>query len=181
MNQFTVLSVFAALALGAVAYLETERGLFAPRAKPPAIETPTADAGSGSDADAELESMLAIGLDDDDDLAADDAYFDRPLDEMVERPLFNRSRRPVETVVASTGKATQREPDARQLLRYALIGTVIAGDRRVALLRSTQSPDVEQVRIGNELQGWRLEKLDKNAATFSRENRSVVLEIAPTF
>ena len=88
---------------------------------------------------------------------------------IVQRPLFNPSRRPQ----APSEAATQTPQD----LDLALIGVVISERGRVALLRSDDGRTVLRLRPGETYRDWTLTQLDKQHATFRRDGVSRVIEL----
>ena len=86
--------------------------------------------------------------------------------QIVERPLFNRSRRPAppEESKAAAG-ATGEEAAAAKI---ALNGIVLAGRRRVALLRFDNDPKVMHVAEGQEASGWLIERIGSDRVVLRR-------------
>ena len=48
--------------------------------------------------------------------------------------------------------AVAADPQAPNELSYVLVGTVIAGDQQIALLRSAQGPEIIEVHAGDEIE-----------------------------
>lgn len=78
-----------------------------------------------------------------------------PLDEfaeVAERTLFNPTRRPIEPP----------EVDKAQIVKpslFTLIGILISDGERMALIRRGRAADYLQVREGEEIDGWRVERI----------------------
>jgi len=64
--------------------------------------------------------------------------------EVTERPLFSPSRRPAAVTQQVAGPASS----------LALVGVVISGDGRVALIRQGKAPALARVREGQQVEGW---------------------------
>ncbi len=95
------------------------------------------------------------------------------LDAIVERPLFSLSRRPFEAPVEAMPDAT---PVAVKSMSFKLLGTMVAGDTRFALLAH---PDKGMLRLrqGQEVDGWRIEDVVGNEVTISRGDETVRLKL----
>ncbi len=77
------------------------------------------------------------------------------FDEVVERPLFFRSRR-----APDPDAAPPPEAEAAPKADFVLTGLVIvSGKERLALLRPAGSKTVERVHQGEEIEGWRVEAI----------------------
>jgi hypothetical protein len=76
---------------------------------------------------------------------------------IVERPLFNRTRRPASPDEQKPGTGTAEDEKAAS--QVALNGIVVAGTRRVALLRFDDDPKVMHVSEGQRAGGWQVEKI----------------------
>ena len=74
----------------------------------------------------------------------------------VSRPLFVASRRPSSTVNAPVAA----QPGQKLLLeRYPVVGVVVAGDRRIVLIRTGQSDKVVRLQQGEMLDGWSITEI----------------------
>lgn len=91
--------------------------------------------------------------------------------EILERPLFNQSRRPVEAEVAAP------PPVVRRTLEASLQGVLFSATGRVALLSARGSTDVVRVAEQETFQGWRLERITPDSATFTRGEETVTLRL----
>ncbi|MEI9988936.1 MAG: hypothetical protein WDM86_02755 [Rhizomicrobium sp.] len=66
------------------------------------------------------------------------------------RPLFNPARKPVQVPQTSAVAATPPPTD------ISLIGVIIEGDRRLAMLHTPSSPLEIGVEVGGEINGWQI-------------------------
>lgn len=97
--------------------------------------------------------------------------------EVVERPLFSRSRRPAPPEDAKPGAGTAGgEEDTAA--RIALNGIVLTGTHRVALLRFDNDPKVMHVSEGQEAGGWLIEKIraDRIVVRRAQQESEIVLD-----
>jgi hypothetical protein len=86
--------------------------------------------------------------------------------EVVERPLFSRSRRPAPPADEQPGGgATAGEETAG---RIALNGVLLMDNRRVALLRFDNDPKVMHVAEGQEAGGWLIKKITADRVVVRR-------------
>ncbi len=79
-----------------------------------------------------------------------------PLEEFQEisaRTLFNSTRRPIE-VLAKPLPAVVISPS-----RYTVIGILISDGERMALIRRGAAGNYIRVRVGQEVDGWRVERI----------------------
>ena len=95
-----------------------------------------------------------------------------PLEEMREttrRPLFTASRRP-------QPPRGQRRREVAGLAGYVLAGVVIAGNTRIAMLRSRTGAGNLRVRVGDKVAGWTVAAIDSRSVTVRRdgEQRRIV-------
>lgn len=75
----------------------------------------------------------------------------------LSRPLFVASRRPASRAGAPLAAA---QPGQRLLLdRYPVLGVVVAGERRIILIRTGQSDKVERLQQGDVLDGWSISEI----------------------
>ena len=84
------------------------------------------------------------------------------LVDMMERPLFLPDRRMPEPEVETA------PPPPPTPLRLKLEGIAIAGGSRVAVLRNLNGNGLVQLTEGELHEGWTLDELSSNSATFSR-------------
>lgn len=72
---------------------------------------------------------------------------------IVERPLFSPSRRPAQAAPAPAS-GTAEASQAKAPLDIALVGTIISGNERVALVETMGDGKIVQVRERGEVSGW---------------------------
>ncbi len=91
------------------------------------------------------------------------------MKETVRRPLFTASRRP-------RLPSGQRQQQVAGLAGYVLAGVVIAGDTRIAMLRSRTGAGNLRVRAGDKVAGWTVTAIDSRSVTVTRdgEQRRIV-------
>jgi hypothetical protein len=79
------------------------------------------------------------------------------FEEVLARPLFNRSRRPdvVQDNLQAGGGGSEESPAAQ----ISLNGVVLTGARRIALLRLDSDPKVMHVAEGQRAGGWLIEAI----------------------
>lgn len=74
---------------------------------------------------------------------------------IAERPLFSPTRRPV-TAPLQAGTSQPR----KSLAKFVLSGIIIVSpEEKIALLREAKSPDTQRLSEGQEIAGWRIEKI----------------------
>lgn len=76
-------------------------------------------------------------------------------EEMIERPLFVRERRPAEIPATETAQA-------RSNARFALEGMAVTSLNRVALLRDTVTRQQHRVMMGASVEGWKVVEIEHN-------------------
>ena len=83
--------------------------------------------------------------------------------EIVERPLFNETRRPFEPEVPPPQSAKGARPvKVLRKLDWDLVGVVLTPQRRSALLWNRAKNKFMKVQQGAEFEGWKLEEVLKN-------------------
>jgi hypothetical protein len=93
--------------------------------------------------------------------------------EVIERPLFARSRRPsppIEPVAKTAPKAEN----------FDLVGIIISPSGRVALLRPKRSDDVLRAVEGQQVGGWKIREINSTEITLERGDFSELLKINDT-
>jgi hypothetical protein len=97
--------------------------------------------------------------------------------EIVERPLFSRSRRPAPPEETKPGVGAGGVEDGTAA-RIALNGIILTGKRRVALLRFDNDPKVIHVSEGQEAGGWLIEKINADRVVVRRgqQESEIVLD-----
>ena len=95
---------------------------------------------------------------------------------VVERPLFSDSRRPP-AQAAQGGKAAQ----AAQLgAKWRLTGIVMAGDNSFVHVEGIRDRKTVRLKVGMPVDGWQLEEIEPDHATFTSGGRSETLQIHQT-
>ena len=79
-------------------------------------------------------------------------------EDILSRPLFNRSRRP-ETAQENPQASRDNETQGTPAANISLNGVVVARGRRVALLRLDNDPKVMHVAEGQQAGGWVIEAI----------------------
>jgi hypothetical protein len=132
-------------------------------ARPPAAARDrAADAASGSRARPEALANLAL----------------KDLHDTVERPLFERGRRPVRTPVIEPVKAPPpplpRGPDPNAL---ELVG-ILAGDQQAVVLLKRR-PSGQQVRVqqGDTVDGWTIDRIEPQRVILKHGTTEVALQL----
>ncbi len=78
-------------------------------------------------------------------------------DEIIERPVFVASRRPVMAPSSRPG-----QPGEVMLLeRYPVVGVIISGQQRLVLIRKAAGDTVSRIEQGAELDGWKLTEVSR--------------------
>ncbi len=84
----------------------------------------------------------------------------------LSRPLFVASRRPASGAGAPPVAA---QPGQRLLLdRYPVLGVVVAGERRIILIRTGRSDKVERLQQGDVLDGWSISQIAPGQITLEK-------------
>jgi hypothetical protein len=93
--------------------------------------------------------------------------------EIVARPLFNPSRRPVERKETTAAGPRAEASDLR------LVGVMKAADQPPrALLRSVNAPNGKWIAEGAEFNGWKLRKVNERSVVLQSGARSQELKLA---
>jgi hypothetical protein len=80
--------------------------------------------------------------------------------ETANRPLFSPTRRPAPPVVATAAPAFQRN-------QFVLLGVIMAGDTRIAMLRERSSGKVHRVEKGKEVNGVKVAEILPESVTLA--------------
>jgi hypothetical protein len=88
---------------------------------------------------------------------------------IVERPLFNRTRRPIAEPEAK--KRVVRETS----LSVELAGIVVDGGTVAAFLKVANTPNVVRVTEGSSLEGWTVKEIGQDSVTLTRKGRTTRL------
>jgi len=95
------------------------------------------------------------------------------LNEMLNRPLFYDDRRMPEPPKDET------PPPPPTPLLLKLQGVALAGGTRVAVLRNLRNNSLLQLAEGDTHDGWTLDVVNSNSATFSRGEETTELPLDP--
>jgi hypothetical protein len=121
--------------------------------QPVTIEAPVAATG---DAPASLPLGPSLTTPGEDSFAA-----------IIERPLFSPSRRPAEAAPAPAPETVAAAP-AEASLDFVLVGTIVSGDERVALVETKGDGKIVQVRERGEVLGWTALLIEDGRVVFRR-------------
>lgn len=95
------------------------------------------------------------------------------LDMIVERPLFSLSRRPVEAPISARPASA---PVVAKTMSFKLLGTMVAGDARLALL-SHPEKGMLRLREGQDIDGWRIQDVRGSDVMISRGDETMHLRL----
>jgi hypothetical protein len=107
----------------------------------------------------------------------------KPADwsELVERPKFVPSRRPPDVVPEVEPEPETVEPDpAAEPLRATLRSVVIGPETAQVWLQPGDAAALIKLRPGERYEGWRLEAVEPQGATFVIEDATQVLPLRPS-
>ena len=100
-------------------------------------------------------------------------------DEIIERPLFYNTRRPIpeqdEVVEATSGKPGRTV--ARQNNELLLSAVIIKGEQRIALIQTDRGRSTEKVTIGGSIDNWTLTAIEPHKVSLSRDGEVKTLEL----
>jgi hypothetical protein len=96
------------------------------------------------------------------------------LEEIVARPLFSPSRRPVVAVEQEAAPAP-----VEALPALVLIGVLLTDQQRAALMQPADGGEPSWVREGSDVQGWRIEKIERNRVHLRANDRLDTVELRP--
>jgi hypothetical protein len=136
------------LALAALIYLQLDQDL---SARPASAPRPMARA-------VDVRQETAIPPADAFDPAPIAAY-----DEIVERPLFHRTRRPI------AAKDEPRDGAGGARLPIRLVGIVVDAEGRSAFLKLANAPRAVRVTYGGIVDGWTVEAIDHESVTLMKK------------
>jgi len=89
---------------------------------------------------------------------------------IVERPLFSPTRRPPPSAAA--------EPDAGPR-QFQLKGVVVSAREQRALVVSQSTGKSYQVKTGDVVEGWRVERITAQSATFTKDGVETLVRLVP--
>lgn len=93
------------------------------------------------------------------------------LGETVGRPLFNQTRRPPDEELNDAPISPTPVPVGTGA-NFIVSAIVITEDESAVLLNHPQSGDLTRVAEGETIAGWRLDKVEKDHAIFSKDGQS---------
>lgn len=88
--------------------------------------------------------------------------------ETVERPLFTPTRRPAPPLAVAGAPTFQRG-------QFQLLGVIIAGNTKTAMLREKASGKIHRLEIGREVNGIRVATIDRDTVTLAQGAESEVV------
>lgn len=108
---------------------------------------------------------------------------DGVFDELLRRPLFNATRRPIPPSVPAVSEAPPLGPPPAlkpppALMQLIVVGVAIDPARRIVLVRSPATGPVLMLQEGQALEGWRLERIEAAAALFRNGNAEMQVRFA---
>ncbi|MDH3659749.1 MAG: hypothetical protein OEU92_06935 [Alphaproteobacteria bacterium] len=92
---------------------------------------------------------------------------------IVERPLFAASRRPSEPEAPAAPEGTAEQG---KLLNLRVVGTMVTGEARTALLRQ-DGVGIRRIRLGDDLCGWRIARIDQTGVTLMHKDEIFRLDL----
>jgi hypothetical protein len=102
------------------------------------------------------------------------------LSETRDRPLFTVSRRPptpAAPAAPAPTSAVAAQATAPETPPFTLVGTIVGGDRRIAIFYDDNSKIASGVREGERASGWTLRSVDPRSATLEESGRVVTLAL----
>lgn len=97
--------------------------------------------------------------------------------EIGERPLFVPTRRPFVPPPEAEAEAIPVEEPPPEPLLAELVGVVLAGQQRAALVQEQGAAGPRRLAIGQTVDGWRVEEVEAGRALFRRGDEVQVLEL----
>lgn len=107
--------------------------------------------------------------------ALDNPLAIHPLDEFTatrDRPLFTRGRRPPAALHAPPVTAAPPAPPPPPP-KLALFGILVQDGEASAIVRGAPSEKVIHVRVGDDIDGWKVSKIAERQIVLSQDDRSV--------
>jgi hypothetical protein len=93
-----------------------------------------------------------------------------------DRPLFTPNRRPPAVLKAVRDVAPPPAPPPNLTLFGILVGT----DGPSAIVRGAPSEKVVHVRVGDQVEGWKIARIGERQIVLSRDDRSVIFKMFTT-
>jgi len=101
--------------------------------------------------------------------------------EILDRPIFNESRRPTEETELDNSEAAQLTRSAELTSNeFKLVGIMIIDDNHYALMQTSDGRTARKMQVGDIVKGWRITSLGANSAVIERCKRSLTLELDRT-
>jgi hypothetical protein len=101
--------------------------------------------------------------------------------EILDRPIFNESRRPTEETELDNPEAMESTRSAELTNNeFKLVGIMIIDNNRYALVQTSDGRIAQRVQVGDIVRGWRITSLAANFAVIERCKRSKTLELDRT-
>ncbi|MGK9235958.1 hypothetical protein KXS07_29590, partial [Inquilinus limosus] len=101
------------------------------------------------------------------------------LTETVARPLFSPTRRGPQPPPPPAEAPPPPPPAAAPPPSVTLQGVILAGDSTVALLRRDDTGEIVTARTGDDLSGWRIDRIEAGSVTLSGPDGAVQLPLFP--
>lgn len=98
------------------------------------------------------------------------------ISEILERPLFNEDRRPIE--ITEPVVSTKKTP-ANDTLDYKLVGVALLPENTQALLQ-TKKREIERVKLGERIDGWELTSVEADSVVLVKAGKEVQLMLERT-
>ena len=152
LRRSPLIIVLAVLALALAALLAAEFLLGGPPAVPASVKRT-------APADAKLLPPLAA-------VAPEQAY-----PETAARPLFTPTRRPAPEAVAVAQPTFQKG-------QFVLLGVIIVGNTRTAMLREKANGRLHRVEVGREVNGIRVSQVDRDTVTLAQGTETETLPLS---
>ncbi len=92
--------------------------------------------------------------------------------ELLARPVFSRSRRPVSAPAAAPAPANAPQP-----MQFTLAGVLINDSDRRALIVSPAAPNGTWLNVGDKIGGWTLDKVEPNSVEMASATDRVTLQL----
>lgn len=114
-----------------------------------------------------MATDLAVRTETSTEQAQPDFNLPAPLDanpDVIRRPIFVASRRlpEAEAIAGAPGETLLLE-------RYPVIGVVVAGDRRLVLIRKAAGDTVSRLEQGAQLDGWTLTEVSRTRLVLEKD------------
>ena len=97
------------------------------------------------------------------------------LDETTARPLFSPSRKPFVMAMEDEPAPVADQP----LPAVQLIGVLLTGGQRAALIQAEGAAEPGWVREGADVDGWRVETIEQNRVHLRADDRLETVELRP--